>query len=74
MTVTKSKKVGQHEGPNKTSTSTDNMKPWPTINMIKLLESKLSEDTIRTKDFTIIIEGNIGTGKSTLLKYLKKIH
>lgn len=74
-------KLGQHDGPSKTSTSADNMKPWPTINTLTLMNNEnpsTSYDSITSKDnqtkrqFTILIEGNIGTGKSTFLKHLEK--
>lgn len=41
------KKVGQHDGPNTTSTSTsaDNMKPWPTINVITSIKNTPTSKT-----------------------------
>lgn len=68
-------KVGVHDGPNKTSSSADNMKGWPemqnilhepSINMIRGLPIKMN------KCVTIFIEGNIGAGKSTLLERFAK--
>lgn len=35
-------KIGCHEGPGRTSTAADNMKPWPCMNVIDLAPSKLS--------------------------------
>lgn len=60
-------KIGPQEGPLKTNTSADNMKPWPVINMIRRMKPLLQK-TYRT----ISIEGNIGSGKSTILQYLSK--
>lgn len=60
-------KVGTHDGPFKTSTSADNMTPWGKINILKSVEG-----TKFAKQLTISIEGNIGSGKSTFVKYLSK--
>lgn len=69
-------KVGQHEGPSKSSTSADNMKPWPTINTITSLKNEplasTSNDSKNGRKFTILVEGNTGSGKSSFLKYLEK--
>lgn len=56
-------KIGCHEGPGQTSTAADNMKPWPSINIIDLKPSIPK---------TIVVEGNIGSGKSTLLQYFSR--
>lgn len=58
-------KVGNHDGPNITSTSVDHMTKWSSINMIQQVQTP-------NKGFTIMVEGNIGTGKSTLLNFLSK--
>lgn len=58
-------KVGNIDGPYKTSTSVDNMVSWASINMIKRISPE-----IQIKSATVFIEGNIGAGKSTLLNFL----
>lgn len=63
-------KIGTQEGPNKTSTAAENMKPWGRINMMKKV-TKI-ETSVEPKQFTIILEGNIGAGKSSLLKLFER--
>lgn len=52
-------KIGQHDGPNQTSTAAEKMKKWATIRMLNATN----------KPMTICVEGNIGSGKSTLLNF-----
>lgn len=77
-------KVGNHDGPFKTTTSADNMKAWPNINMMKLIRTPnddienhhflaLQKILTTTQTFNIAIEGNIGAGKTTLLNYFKHL-
>lgn len=65
-------KVGLHDGPNRTSSSADNMKRWTSlddlyqygsINMIRSCSKS-------NKSATVFVEGNIGAGKTTLLNLL----
>lgn len=69
------KKVGNHDGPNITTSCAENMKSWPNVNVLKLVDSP--EETIKMFDkfqnFNIIIEGNIEAGKSTLLEHLEEL-
>lgn len=58
-------KVGNHDGPNITSTSADHMTKWPTMNMVQQVQTP-------NRGFMVAIEGNIATGKSTLLNFLSK--
>lgn len=95
-------KVGTHDGPSKTNTSADNVKPWPMIYMMKRIIPCFSNKTIEAEacvktrkssalqffmrfsknetfynDYsttkTILIEGNVGAGKSSLLNSLKQL-
>lgn len=59
-------KIGQHEGPNKTTSAADYMTPWASINMIKKASTQIM------KNATVFIEGNIGAGKSTLINLLSE--
>lgn len=61
-------RIGTHDGPSKTNSSADNLKAWPTINMM----SKVSSIFRRTYT-SIAVEGNIGAGKSSLMKYFAQI-
>lgn len=55
-------KVGQHDGPYKTSTAAEKMKPWATLKTMKATNQPI----------TIFVEGNIGAGKSTLLDFFTR--
>lgn len=68
-------KLGIHDGPNKTSSSADNIKKWPTIqrnHQIAKINMIRNVPCNKTTGATIFIEGNIGAGKSTLLNHLAK--
>lgn len=57
-------RIGQTDGPKKTSTGSENMKPWSSIFMMK----KVPQQTQRT----IVIEGGIAAGKTTLVEWLSR--
>lgn len=70
-------KIGIHDGPHKTESSANNIIPWAEsdetfqINMLRILTNISSRITSRRKK-TIIIEGNIAAGKTTLTKWLSE--
>lgn len=57
-------RIGQTDGPKKTSTGSENMKPWSSIFMMK----KVPQQTLKT----IVIEGGIAAGKTTLVEWLSR--
>lgn len=65
-------KVGIHEGPNRTSTSADNMKRWPMLNNLQQYGGiKMMRRCSGPNRYTAVhIEGNVGAGKTTLLQFL----
>lgn len=76
-------KIGNQASPSKTTTSADNIKLWPKMNMLfnepnLLTPEEYSRETLlnirkliyRDTKFNTTIEGNIASGKTTLLQHL----
>lgn len=71
-------KIGIHEGPFSTKSSADNMSLWPEtgyqsfqVNMLRTIGNLWSKLRQKPKK-TIIIEGTIGAGKTTVADWLRR--
>lgn len=67
-------KIGIHEGPHQSSSCAEYMIPWTKLEdkpMVAMMRFSQVQPTIKR---LILIEGNIGSGNSTLLSFLEKFN